>query len=89
MSFFRIWLILSMSVLVVGMLRGEGTTENYLALRKSRDRLQEAVNKLKKETEDLEEEIVKIRNSKDYAKRVFKDKYHATEPGENIVFFAD
>ncbi len=77
------------SVLVVGIFRGEGTVENYRALNKSRDRLLEAVAKLRKETDELEEEINKIKTSKVYAKKIYKDKYHATEPGENIVFFAD
>lgn len=88
-SFFKFWLVLTVIVLVVGILRGEGTTDNYLALAKSRDRLREALTKLRKETDDLEEEILKIKTSKEYAKKVYKDKYHATESGENIVFFAD
>jgi cell division protein FtsB len=88
-SFFKLWVFLAVSVLIIGILRGEGTTENYIALGKSRDRLREAVAKLRKETEDLEEEILKIKSSKVYAKKVYKDKYHATESGENIVFFAD
>lgn len=87
-SFFKFWVLLGVSVLVIGILRG-GNSENYIALGKSRDRLLEAVAKLRKETSDLEEEILKIKTSKEYAKKVYKDKYHATEPGENIVFFAD
>ncbi len=88
-SFFKLWVFLATSVLFVGILRGEGTTENYFALRKSRDRLVEAVDKLRKETSDLEEEILKIKTSKVYAKKVYKEKYHATENGESIIFFAD
>ena len=88
-SIFKFWIFLTVFVLIVGILRGEGGTENYLTLSKSRDRLLEAVGKLRKETEELEEEITKIKTSKVYAKKVFKDKYHATESRENIVFFAD
>jgi cell division protein FtsB len=88
-SLFKVWVSLALSVLIVGILRGEETSDNYVALGKSRDRLLEAVSKLRKETDDLEEEIVKIKTSKDYAKKIYKDKYHATESGENIVFFAD
>lgn len=87
--FFKIWMCLAIVVLVVGIVRGDGAGENYLALRKSRDRLLEAVEKLKQETENLEHEIIKIKTSKDYAKKIFKDRYHSTEEGETIVFFAD
>lgn len=83
------WFYLAMIVLLVGIFRGEGTADSYMALARSRDRLKEALAKIQKETDDLEEEIHKIKFSKEYAKKVYKDKYHATESGENIVFFPD
>ena len=88
-SFFKLWLLCAAFVLLMGLLRGERGIESYFSLRKSRDRLVDTVNKLQKETDDLEEEIHKIKSSKRYAKKVFKDKYHATETGESIIFFAD
>ncbi len=88
-SLFKFWVVLVISVLFIGILRGDGTTENYFALRKSRDHLREAVQRLRKETDALEEEILKIKTSKVYAKKVYKEKYHATETGESIIFFAD
>ncbi len=88
-SFFRFWVLFATVVLAIGIIRGEGAIDGYFALRKSRDRLLETVAKLQKETDELEEEIHKIKASKIYAKKVFKDKYHATDSGESIIFFAD
>lgn len=88
-TLFKCWLGLAALVLVTGLLRGSGGIEDFFALRESRDRLAETVEKLKHETEALEDEIHKIKTSKSYATRVFKDKYHVTEEGERIIFFAD
>ncbi len=88
-ALFKVWLLCAVFVLAMGIIRGEGGIETYFALEKSRNRLMETVHKLKKETDDLEDEIRKIKTSKTYAKRVFKDKYHATDTSESIIFFAD
>jgi cell division protein FtsB len=88
-SFLNYWVLLAIFLLIVGIIRGEGGTDSYMALAKSRDRLKDTVSKLRKETDELEEEILKIKTSKEYAKKIYKDKYHATKSGEIIVFFAD
>ncbi len=82
-------LVFGVAVLVTGMLRGDSSIANYWELRTSRDVLQKTINNLQKQNDDLQLEITKIKQSSEYAKKVLRDKYHVTEPGESIVFFAD
>ncbi|MBI2602121.1 MAG: septum formation initiator family protein [Deltaproteobacteria bacterium] len=89
LTLFKFWLGFAILVLVTGLVRGDSGIRDYFSLRDSRDRLADTVEKLKKETEAIEEEIHKIKSSQSYAKKVFKDKYHVTEDGERIMFFAD
>ena len=72
-----------------GMIRGKNSLLDFFTLRESRLVLTETIAKLHEENHNIEEEIRKIRESKNYAKKVMKDKYHLTEDGESIIFFAD
>lgn len=80
---------LAISVLLIGTLRGENSILDYFKLRKSQDILESTIRKLKANNEGLSEEIRKIKNSPEYARKVLRDKYHITDPNENIMFFAD
>lgn len=73
----------------IGMLRGRSSVFDYFALQGSKHILTDTVTKLRDENRKMEDEITKIKQSKNYAQRVLKDKYHVTEEGENIIFFAD
>ena len=81
--------VLCCLVLGFGILRGENGIENFLALRKSREILAKTVADIENENARLAEEINKLKKSPTYAKKVMRDKYHLTEPNENIIFFSD
>jgi cell division protein FtsB len=87
--FFRVLLVLIAMTLVIGNWRGENVLATYFSLIESRNNLEKAVGKLEAESEDLQNEVVKITTSKSYADRILKDKYHITGEGERIIFFAD
>lgn len=76
-------------VLSLGIFRGQSSMHSYKALKESRSVLKNAVTNLESENHALEEEITKLKKSKSYAQKVLRDKYHVTEPGENIIFFPD
>lgn len=76
-------------VLAIGMLRGESSVRTYFDLRKSRGVLQETVDGLKAENSTLAEEILRLKRSPSYAKKVLRDKYHVIEEDEDIIFFAE
>lgn len=76
-------------ILNVGMLRGASSIQSYVELTRSRDVLGGTVEGLRKETDELKNEITRLRSSPSYAKKVLRDKYHVTEPDEDIVFFAE
>lgn len=76
-------------VLTIGIMRGQSSISLYFELRKSRDTLRETVEGLRRENVALEDEITRLRNSKSYARKTLRDKYHLTDPDENIIFFAD
>jgi len=82
-------LIFGAMVLGLGVIRGEHSINSYFELNDSKKVLSSTVDKLQTETNKLESEILKLKTSKDYAKKVLKDKYHITDDDENIVFFAD
>ncbi|MCX6129842.1 MAG: septum formation initiator family protein [Proteobacteria bacterium] len=85
----RVIYCLTLVVLLLGTIRGEGSVMDYFKLRKSLTILQSTVEKLKGENQELAEEIRKISNSPAYARKVLRDKYHVTDPDEKIIFFAD
>jgi cell division protein FtsB len=77
------------AVLGLGMMRGESSVHSYFELHKSRDVLQQTVTSLEKENAAISEEIVRLKKSPSYARKVLRDKYHVTDEDEDIVFFAD
>ena len=82
-------LVAGFAVVSLGLLRGSSSIAGYFALKKSDAVLQQTVANLKKENEDLSNEILRIKSSPSYAQKVLRDKYHVTEPDEDIVFFAE
>lgn len=82
-------LIFGAVVLNIGIMRGDNSIRDYFELRKSREVMQKTIGDLEKENQDLDQEITRLKKSKNYARKVLRDKYHLTDPDENIVFFAD
>ena len=76
-------------VIAVGVFRGETSFGRYFALTKSRAILEEAVSGLRTENARLSEEISRIKESKAYARKVLREKYHVTDDHEKIVYYAD
>lgn len=76
-------------VIAVGIFRGETSVGKYFSLTKSRTILQETVAGLRTENEHLAGEIIQIQESKAYARKVLREKYHVTEENEKIVYYAD
>ena len=72
-----------------GIFRGEYSILDYFALKEGQNILYKRVLSLDKETKALAEEISNIKESKEYAQKILKDKYHITEENEHIVFFTD
>ena len=75
--------------MTIGVIRGQNSFGTYFALKDSEKVLATTVKELEDETKKLETEILKLKKSKDYAKRVLRDKYHITDDDEKIIFFAD
>ncbi|SMF66818.1 septum formation initiator family protein [Pseudobacteriovorax antillogorgiicola] len=86
---YRIIILMGALVLTVGMIRGENPISTYWELKDSQQILEETVSGLQHDVRSLEDEIYKIEKSPHYAHKVLRDKYHVTEAGESIVFFAD
>ena len=82
-------LLAGISVIISGMVRGSSSINGYFELKKSQLILSQTVTGLSQENNELSSEIERIRNSPSYAKKVLRDKYHVTEPDEDIVFFTD
>ena len=76
-------------VLNIGMIRGKSSVQTYFDLKKSRKILEKTVAGLKEENQRLNQEIMRLRESPSYARKVLRDKYHLTEENEDIIFFAD
>jgi cell division protein FtsB len=77
------------AVVSLGLLRGASSLGRYRELQRSRDVLAATVDGLKRENDELAAEIMRLKKSPSYAKKVLRDKYHVTEPDEDIVFFAE
>ncbi len=82
-------LLAAAAVLVLGMARGESGIANWRSLKKSRDVLQTTVDGIKDENRALQDEIMRLKESPSYARKVLRDKYHVTDEGEDIVFFPE
>lgn len=70
-------------------LRDYSKYPNYLKLLKSKEILADTIEKLEVKNKDLEDEIERITNSKSYALKVLRERYHLTEENEKIIFFTD
>ena len=81
--------IASLLVLLVGSFRGDQNLVNYFKLKQTQTKLKEVVDQLELETEQIENEIIRIKASPAYARKVLREKYHVTESNERIIFFAD
>ena len=76
-------------VLTISSLKGLQGALRFSQLQKSRDLLIQANQKLEKEIKTINYEIEKIDKSKAYVRKQLKDRYHLTEKGEHIIFFAN
>ncbi len=76
---------LCITVLAMGIIRGQYTMKNYFELKKSYETLKSAVDGLKDQNEKLAVEIENIAASPEYARKVMRDKYHVTDDGEEII----
>lgn len=77
------------AILLVGIVRGSIDTLRYFDLKKSFNELKQATHNLRKENQEIELEVHKIKTSPQYAKKILKDRFHMTEDNENIVFLED
>ncbi len=85
----QIILVSFTAVLIIGISRGKTGIKDFFTLRQSRDVLANAVNKLDLENKTLKDEVMKIKKSKSYARKILRDKYHVVDSDETIVFFPD
>jgi cell division protein FtsB len=89
----KIWLTLPLAlgclVMAVGMVRGESSVKGYFDLQQRRDVLKQTVDGLKTENAAIGDEIMRIKKSPAYARKVLRDKYHVTDEDEDIVFFPE
>jgi cell division protein FtsB len=82
-------LLLGVVVLSLGVFRGETSLSRYFQLKKSQLLLDKTVTGLEAENRQLADEIMRLKKSKNYARKVLRDKYHVTDADENIVFFPE
>ena len=76
-------------VFAIGIYRGETSVSRYISLKDSEVVLSKTVDDIARENKRLYLEIFKLNQSKDYARKVLRDKYHTTETDEKIIYFAD
>ncbi|MBF0440401.1 MAG: septum formation initiator family protein [Oligoflexales bacterium] len=76
-------------VLGLGTVRGKSSIKTYFQLKNSREILENTVSSLEQENEALQKEIIKLKHSPSYARKVLRDKYHLKEENERIIFFPD
>lgn len=79
----------AISVLGLSIFRGGDVVPNYFKLKQGEAVLSDTVEQLKSDNESITSEMEKLRKSRSYAKKVLRDKYHLTEEGESIHFFAN
>ena len=87
--YLRSLIIFGIVILMTGIMRGRSTMTRTYQLERSAERLREQINQLTTENKKLSTEITKIENSKSYARKVLRDRYHFLDNNENIVFFAE
>jgi len=76
-------------VLMVGVVRGRSSVGAYFKLKDSARKLDAAVAVLESGNRGMQEEIERIKSSKNYAHKVLRDKYHVTDSDEKIIFFTE
>lgn len=76
-------------VLILGMFRGERSLSNYVALHHKKQLLATTVSSLEANIHHLSQEIHRIENSPEYAKRILRDKYHLLAEDEHMLLFDD
>jgi cell division protein FtsB len=84
-----ILLLWGVAVIALAMFRGESSIDGYWTLVKSRDVLRGIVGQIAAENAAIQSEIIKLKESPSYARKVLRDKYHVADQDENIVFFPD
>ena len=89
MDFVSFLLFLGSFILCTNFWQGKTSLSDYFELKKSQKNLEETVTKLKFEIKDLEAELYKIKSSRDYARKILKDRYHLTSENERILFFEE
>lgn len=77
------------ALLTIGIVRGSIDTLRYFELKKSLTELQQATYELRNENKNIELEVLNIKTSPQYAKKILKDRFHMTEDNEDLVFMAD
>jgi cell division protein FtsB len=82
-------LVFAAIVLNIGIARGSSSLDTFFNLRKSKSVLSESVERLRRENDELANEIQRLKKSPNYARKVLRDKYHVTDEDESIVFFGD
>ena len=85
----RLLLIFGIIVLLTGIWRGKSSMAHSFHLERNASILRQHITQLTQENQQLAQEILKLKNSKSYAKKVLRDKYHLVDTDENIVFFGD
>ncbi len=76
-------------VLAIGIFRKSELVNNYFKLKKSSAVLENTVTQIEAENSALHSEVEKLIKSPEYIRRTLRDKYHITEEGEKIFFFAE
>ena len=88
-SIHHILLFAAITILAIASFRGKTSILDYFDLKESALVLKDALNDIELDIHDLRREIKRIKESPSYAQKVLRDKYHITEDGESIIFFAD
>ena len=85
----RLLIVFGISVLIVGICRGEHLFSSSFRLAENASLLRQQIDQLRVENQHLALEITKLKNSKSYARKVLRDKYHLVDTGEKMVFLTD
>ena len=70
------------SVIAIGMVQGQFGAKKFVDMKNNHDILKKRVDELKDKEKRLATEIKRIKNSKEYATKVWKEKYRQPESGE-------
>lgn len=82
-------LVVAILTLTIASFRGQTNVFDYFDLKESSLVLKQALSDIEMDIDRLRLEIKRIKESPSYAHKVLRDKYHITEEGESIIFFAD